>query len=214
METDHRRGDILVMDSMVYEVSGNTLVLAQTAPPIDSRACSGEIMVTYLVEEKHGPVRYGFPAAITAYIDDYQTVRGRQVQALLITRKADTASYSIRTCYRVEPTPMSRLDLYVHDKKATIVDISLGGVRFGYDRSIPLEAGVPVKLRFDVAGEEYTVDATILRISCHKGKLRFAVAEFTKAMGPFEQALARRIYAIERASHRQKGLADEEKGDG
>jgi hypothetical protein len=213
VETDHRREDIPVMDSMVYEVSGDTLVLAQTAPPIDSRVCSGEIMVTYLVEEKDGPVRYGFPAAITAYIDDYQTVRGRQVQALLITRKADTASYSIRTCYRVEPTPMSRLDLYVHDKKATIVDISLGGVRFGYDRSIPLEAGVPVKLRFDVAGEEYTVDATVLRTLYDKGRLRFAVAEFNKAMGRFEQALARRIYAIERAASRQKGLADAGKED-
>lgn len=213
VETDHRRGDILVMDSMVYEVSGDTLVLAQTAPPIDSRVCSGEIMVTYLVEEKDGPVRYGFPAAITAYIDDYQAVPGRRVQALFITRKADPASYSIRMCYRVEPTPMSRLDLYVHDEKATIADISLGGVRFGFDRSIPLEAGVPVKLRFDMAGEEYTVDATILRTSYNKGRLRFAVAEFTKAMGPFEQALARRIYAIERASHREKGLADAEKGD-
>jgi hypothetical protein len=213
VETDHRRGDILVMDSMVYEVSGDTLVLAQTAPPIDSRVCSEEITVTYLAEEKDGPARYGFPAAITAYIDDYQAVPDRQAQALLVTKKADPALYSIRTCYRVEPTPMSRLDLYVHDEKATIADISLGGVRFGYDRSIPLEAGVPVKLRFYVAGEEYTVDATVLRTSYDKGRLRFAVAEFKKAMGRFEQTLTRRIYAIERAGRRQKGLADEGKGD-
>jgi|GEM_PF-619230 hypothetical protein len=213
VETDHRRRDILVMDSMVYEVSGDTLVLTQTTPPIDSRVCGGEITVTYLVEEKDGPARYGFPAAITSYLDDYQAVPGRQVQALLVSRKADPASYSVRTCYRVVPTPMSRLDLYVCDEKATIADISLGGVRFGHDRSIPLEAGVPVKLRFYVAGEEYTVDATLLRTSYGKGRLRFAVAEFKRATGRFEQALARRIYAIERTARREKTLADAEEGD-
>jgi hypothetical protein len=211
--TGHRKGDILVADSMVYEVSGDTLVLAQTAPPIDSLVCGGEITVTYLAEGKDGPARYGFPAAITAYLDDYQPVPGRRVQALLVTRKADPVSYNVRTCYRVVPTPMSRLDLYVRDEKATIANISLGGVRFGYDRSIPLEAGVPVKLCFDVAGEEYTVDATVLRTSYGKGRLRFAVAEFKRATGRFEQALARGIYAIERTARRKKTVADAEEGD-
>jgi hypothetical protein len=213
VEKDHREGDILVMDSMVYEVSGETLVLAQTAPPIDSGVCSGKITVTYLAEEENGPARYGFPAVITTHIEDYQAAAGRQVQALLVTRNGDPASYSMRTCYRVEPTSTSRLDLYVHDEKAAIADISLGGVRFGYDRSIPLEAGAPVKLRFDMAGEGYTIDATVLRTSYGKGRTRFAVAQFTRVTGRFEQALARRIYAIERAWRRQKAGADAGEGD-
>jgi hypothetical protein len=213
VETDHRKGDVAVMNSMVYEVSGDTLVLAQTTPPLDSPVCNGEITVTYLVQEKEGPARYGFPAAITAYLDDYRGLPGGRVHAFLVTRKADPASCSIRTCYRVEPTPLSRLDLYVHDEKTTIADISLGGVRFGCDRSIPLEAGVPVKLRFDVAGEEHTVDAVVLRTSYGKGMLRFAVAEFKSVTGRFEQALARRIYAIERAARRQKAPSDAGEGD-
>lgn len=32
VESHHREGGILVMDSTVYEVSGDTLVLAQTDP--------------------------------------------------------------------------------------------------------------------------------------------------------------------------------------
>ena len=172
VETDHRTGGIRVMDSMVYEADGDTLVLAQTTPPLSQRVCGGEITVTYLAAEKDDPVRYGFPAAITAYIDDYRPAPGSKVQALRVTRKADPAPYSIRTCYRVEPAPMSRLDLYVRDEKVTIADISLGGVRFTYDRSISLEAGVSVELRFDVAGEEHTVDARILRTSRQGKALR------------------------------------------
>jgi hypothetical protein len=208
VEPDHRRGNILVVDSMVYEVSGDALVLAQTEPPIGSRMCSGEITVTFLVEEKEGPARYGFSGAVIAYIDGYQPVQGAQVQALLVRRKTDPASCSLRACYRVEPTAVSRLDLYVCDEKVTIADISLGGVRFSYDKLIPLEAGVPVKLRFDVVGEDYTVDATVLRTSCGKGRLRFAVAEFERKADRFQQALARRIYAIEREARRREAPAD------
>lgn len=169
--------------------------------------------MTYLVEGKDGRARYGFPAEITAYIDDYLPVPGRRTRALLVSRKADPTSHSIRTCYRVEPTPTSRLDLYVCDEKVAIGDISLGGVRFTYDRSVPLEAGVSAKLRFDVAGEEHTVDARVLRTSAGEGRLRVAVAEFERATGRFEQALARRIYAIEREWRRRKGAADAEEGN-
>ncbi len=213
VEPDHRRGAVLVMDSTVYEVSGDTLVLAQTEPPISTRMCSGEITVTYLVEEKDGPARHGFAAAVSAYIDDYRPVPGRQAAALLVSRKAGPASYSIRTCLRVEPTVASRLDLYVRDEKVTVADVSLGGVRFSYDKSVlGLCAGAPVSLRFDLAGADFTVDATVIRTSYGKGRLRFAVAEFKRATGRFEQALARRIHAIEREMRRGKLVGDEGNG--
>ncbi len=204
VETDRRKGDIIVIDSTVYEVTGDALLLAQTEPPIDRQVCGGEITVTYMVEEKDGPARYGFLAGVTAHIDDYQPVPGRHAQAVLVSRKAAPASYSMRRCYRVEPTAVSRLDLYVNGEKAVIADISAGGVRFSCDRSIPLEAAVPVTLTFDMAGEEYTVEATVLRTSYGKGRFRTAVAEFEKKTGRFQQALVRRIYAIEREARRQK----------
>jgi len=77
VETDHGRGDALVMDSVVYEAAGDTLVLAQTTPPLASGTCGGEITVTYLVEEKDGPARYGFPAEVAACIEDYRPARAR-----------------------------------------------------------------------------------------------------------------------------------------
>jgi hypothetical protein len=210
VETDYRRGTIQAIDSTVYEASGDTLVLAQTTPPLEDRMCRGEITVTYLIEEQDGPARYGFPAAILAYIDDYRLASGRRAPALRVAGKAEPAPYSIRTCHRVKPGAGSRLNLYVQYEKATILDISLGGARFSCDWSIPLEANRPVKLRFDVAGEDYTVDAHVLRTWRGKGRLRFAVAEFRKRPGRFEQALARRIHAIERERHRQNSLPDAE----
>jgi hypothetical protein len=65
-----------------------------------------------------------------------------------------------------------------------------------------------VKLLFDVAGEDYTVGAMILRTSYGGGRLRFAVAEFERKTGRFQHALARRIYAIEREARRQRASTD------
>ncbi len=204
--TDHRRQTPLTLNSMVYEATGEIFVLAQTTPPLGKDRCGGDLTVTYLTERQDGPARYAFPAAILDFVDHYRPASGPETQALRIKRKGEPAPYSIRSCIRVKPTPGSRLSLYVQYEKAMIVDISLGGVRFNCDSSVHLDAGASVVLRFDVAGKDYPVEATILRMWHGKGRRSFMVAEFQKSSGPFQHALARMIHAIERDARGQNPL--------
>jgi hypothetical protein len=199
VETDGREGTALVLESKVYEADGPRLVLAQTEPPI---ACSGEVMVTYLVQGENRAERFGFPASVVACLPDYKLADGGTVQVLVVMQKGKAAPFSARMSLRVTPTALSPLTLHVDGVLVRIADISLGGVRFSYDRALGLKANDSVKLRFDVAGKDYIAGATILRTSHEMGRFRLAVASFTYTTPSFDRALVRVTRFIELSARR------------
>ena len=203
VEVDPRTERINARNSTVYDVDGERLVLAQTEPPIKDSMLHKEITVTYLAKEKNGPVRYGFSAIITGFIDNYSLRSTQQVRALSVQKRADPAPYNIRMYYRVEPTGTSGLDMSIHAKRVGILDISLGGVKFIYDRSLELQANSMVEVCFDIGGITCRTDATIVRTwegedEGLRQDLSFAAAKFLNVTGIFEQELSRKIRDIER----------------
>jgi hypothetical protein len=202
VETDGREGTALVLESKVYEADGSRLVLAQTEPPMDASACSGEVTVTYLVQGENRTERFGFPASVVACLPDYRLAAGGTAQALVVMQKGKAVPFSARTYLRVTPTAPSPLTLYVDGVLVRIADISLGGVKFSYDRTLRLMAKESVKLRFDVAGKDYIVGATILRTSHEMGRFRLAVASFTYTTPSFDRALVRVTRFIELSARR------------
>jgi c-di-GMP-binding flagellar brake protein YcgR len=91
----------------------------------------------------------------------------------------------------------------IHAKTVNILDISLGGVKFTYGKSLELQANSVVEVHLDVGGVAYNIDAMILRT--WKGEaesfgedLSFAAAEFLNVTRTFEQELSRKIRDIER----------------
>ncbi|MGD0229668.1 MAG: hypothetical protein ABSC19_04820, partial [Syntrophorhabdales bacterium] len=70
--------------------------------------------------------------------------------------------------------------------------------------ALGLDGPGPVTLRFDMDGHDYAVDARVLRTWRGKRGLSFAVARFIRVTGPFEQALARKVRAIERKAREAK----------
>ena len=195
-----RTGEEFVsLDSILYEVDGQTLVLAQTSPPVDAQTCDGRITLTYVVQKGEKVERLGFPVSFTRLIDEYETSPGVLAPAFAVTREGEPTAFSARRFLRVEPTGQNRLDLYVSGMKVEIADISLGGVRFSYDVALPLAPELPVTLRFDLAGVDYSVSGRILRITYNKGRFRTAVASFANVTGRFEQALVRILHVIQRA---------------
>ena len=206
VEVDSRTERISARTSTVYDVDGERLVLAQTEPAIGNSMLDKEITVTYLAEEKKGPARYGFPAVITGFVDYYELVSTREVQALAVRKRANPLPYNIRRCYRVEPTERSGLDMSIHGKRVNILNVSLGGVRFTYDvGGLELYPGSVVEISFDIDGIICKTDATILRIWSGEDEgfrrdLFFAAAEFLEVTRTFEQELSRKIREIERES--------------
>jgi hypothetical protein len=207
MEVDMARELIQVRNSIFYDVSGRTIVLAQTDPPLSQSIIGGEATITYLVKEKEGPVRYGFPIHINDIIDDYKLVSSQFVKAVVGTRTGEPIPYSIRMFFRVEPTSKSGLEMSVYEKKVNILDISLGGVKISHRRSLRLEEGAVVELYFDIGLEIYNFHARVLRTwetddERLRYELGFASLQFEDLPKRLEHVLSRKIRGIERESSR------------
>ena len=162
-----------------------------------------EIVVTYLVKENDKHLRYGFSAVIVEFIDRYQLMSKQHVCAIVVRKRSDPKPYNIRMWYRAQPSSKSGLDVSIYNKKVNVIDISLGGIRFSYDKSLQLEANKVIEVRLGMAGAVYTIEARIIRtweteIERFKGELWFAAAEFLNLSPRIEQELSRKIRDIER----------------
>ena len=203
MEIDARTENISTRDSMIYDSDGETLVLGQTEPPIEGSMLNREVVVTYVVKEEGGYVRYGFHAVITEFLVDFQPEPGRHAHALTVRRRSRPEPYNMRMRYRVQPSNKSGLDVSIRRKKVSVVDISLGGLRFSYDDRLQLEVNQVVEVSLAIGRDAHTVEARIVRIwekeaEFFKTELRFAAAEFRNMGRRFEEELSRKIREIER----------------
>lgn len=204
MDVDPTAEKILAHDSVVHErTARGNIIIAQTDPPIVRSMLSKEVMITYLVEGRNGSARYGFPATIVNFIEAYRLKGGQEAEAIEVARKKNAVPYSIRMFYRVAPTEKSGLGLFVDGERATIIDISLGGVKFSHDKDLYLEIGRVVKANLDIGDTSFRVETMILRtwegetqgLSSHLG---VASAKFVDLDKTAENALSRKIQQIER----------------
>jgi hypothetical protein len=203
--TETGRERINARNSVIYAVNGEVLVLAQTEPSINSSMLNKEIVVTYLVKENGRDSRYGFPALVTELIDRYELSTDQDVRAIVVRKCTEPKPYEIRMCYRVGPSSKSGLTASIYDQKINVIDISLGGIKFSYHRSLRLDTDKVVEVRLEIAGEVHTVEARVVRTweaeqTRFKTELRFAGAEFLNLSGKLEQELSRKILDMEKGS--------------
>jgi hypothetical protein len=206
-DIDVTKERILVKGSTVHDVQEPVIILAQTDPPILKSMLHKEAIVTYLIKEKDGPVRYGFTAEFVEFID-YSLNSGQQAKALVVRRTGPEKPYSIRMSYRAGPTGRSNISMSVFSHSVNIIDISLGGVKFTYGTPLVLMFDEIAPIGLEIGGKVYTLEAHILRTwqGDYEGARRhlwFASAEFVNMSKTVEHALSRKIYDIERES-RQK----------
>ncbi len=202
-EIDAQTDNISTRDSVIYASDGETLILAQTDPPLESSMLDQEVVVTYVVKEEEGYVRYGFHAVIADLLDHFQPEPGRHARALTVRRRSRPEPYNMRMRYRVQPSNKSGLDVSIHRKKVNVVDVSLGGIRFSYDDRLRLEVDNVVEVNLAIGRDVHTVETRIVRIwekeaEFFKTELRFAAGEFRNMSRRFEEELSRKIREIER----------------
>jgi PilZ domain len=202
---DSRSGQVTARNSVIYQVNGENLIIAQTEPSIKSSILNKQITVTYLVTENDRLLRFGFPALVTEFIDWYEPVTDRYVKAIVVRKRNEPKPHDIRMCYRVGPSSRSGLDAFICDKKVSVIDISVGGIRFSYELDLPLEPHLVVDVRLRIGKSDYTIKARTIRTweaenSCFGKELNFAAAEFLDVSARTEQELSRKILDIERES--------------
>ncbi|HVN25502.1 MAG TPA: PilZ domain-containing protein [Syntrophorhabdales bacterium] len=204
-DADQRAQRINAKSSVIYSADADTLVLAQTEPSVKSTMLGKEIMVTFVAREGEKYSRYGFSAVVTELVDRYELSPEEYARAVVVRMRSNPKPYDIRMCYRVGPSSRSGLDVFVCGEKVTLIDISLGGMRFSYSESPVLEPHQVVEVRLGIAPAVYPIQARVIRIrkadkeGSGKG-LRFAAAEFLNVTGKIEQVLSRKILDIERES--------------
>jgi len=207
-ELDATKERIRVKSSTIYDVEGQTAILAQTDPPVLRSMLSRNIVVTYLFRKNEVMVRHGFPARILEFMD-YSLSSGRTVKALKVEKTGEAGPYSIRMSYRVAPTTHSKLSVTICGTPVNVIDISLGGARFSYDKSLRLQEDEVLGVRVEMDGSAYELQGRLLRTwnGMSEGlshDLRFASMEFVKMDKSIERALSQKLQDIERESLRRE----------
>jgi len=205
VDVDQRNGRINALNSTIYDVTPGLLILAQTEPPIKSSMLNRKIVVTYL-ETKNGQVsRYGFSAHVLELIDQYELAPNHYARAIALNEQAEPRPYDIRMCYRVGPSSKSGLNASISGAKINVIDISIGGLRFSYDRNPTLKPDIQVEVSLAIEKAIHIIKARIIRTweaesPRFGGARHFAAAEFLEVNAKTEQALSRKILDIERES--------------
>ncbi len=206
---DPTKGRVFVKGSVAYDVREETAILAQTDPPISTSMLDKEIVVTYLIRKSDVMVRHGFRARIAEFVD-YMLDSGRMAKALKVEMVGEAGPYSVRTSNRVTPTGQSDLSMAIRGTAIKVLDISLGGARFSYHKSLELQPATVVRANIEMDGRTYGLEARVLRTrdGIDEGfshDLRFASVEFINPDRAFEHALSRKIQAVGKESvHKEK----------
>ena len=206
---DVPREIIFVKASTVYEVKGQTAILAQTDPPLVTSTLRKDIIVTYLVKRNEAMARYGFPARIVEFID-YTLSSGELVKALMVERTGEERPFDVRMFYRVAPTGHCDVSMTIHGTPIHVLDISLGGARVSHDKSLDLQSNAVVNASIEMNGRAYSFGARVLRTwdgESEDFKLRFASMQFTNMDETLQYALSQKIHGIERESLPEESLS-------
>jgi hypothetical protein len=153
-----------VRNAIVYDIDGVNIMISQTNPPLAKHHIDKEVTVTYLAKHKSGIRRIGFSGKVGKILYDYNLYSSKTVQAITIIREGGFKTCDLRMHYRVKPRSDSGINIYVKDKKANLIDISIGGVRFCNSRKDPIEPGSIIEIIITLDGQQFSLDAKTVNV--------------------------------------------------
>ncbi len=152
--------------ALVYEVTGNSLILSQTSPPIPSPPPKGPLYLTYITRRGNRARRMGFPAAVSGFGDDYALSSGIRVPPVVVDMKREPEEASMRKGFRIRPPSNSGLTLAIHGRNYVIFDISLAGLNFIQPLWQPaFKPTDSLECRLNIDGQSYPLKARVVRVS-------------------------------------------------
>ena len=192
------------LKTVIYEVEGRKVIIAQTVPPITSGRCGSRARLTFLVKKQEITMRYGCQAEVIALIADYRISSSAQVFAVALAMKTRLEVYDLRANYRIQPIPDSGLSFILkEDMPVDIVDISLGGVCISYEGELHIKSQDIVKLTLIIDRKKFSLDGEVIRVwspqnsNINRGRL-FATIQFSCQRGEWESLLGKKILEMQR----------------
>jgi hypothetical protein len=200
---DYRKEIVETKNSIVHDVTGSRIVIAQTDPPISRTNINKEVFATYLEKAGDGHARYGFPAKIAEFIKDYELSSKQKTQAVVLLREGLREPYNLRMFYRLEPPGNCGIDIFVNGNKVSILDISIGGASFSHNRIYPFKANEDIKIILVIGERASQIESKVVRVwepenEKVKKNLEFVSIRFLDMNGHIKNELSRKIRDIER----------------
>jgi hypothetical protein len=200
---DYEKENFHVMRSIIYDVIGKKLVIAQSSPGVLRSGIKRNIIVTYLVKQEGKTTRLGFPAKIIDLVNDYQVSSGDAVSAIIVEQEGSLKSFNIRLHFRLRVPSSCDLMLKIKGEKATLVDISVGGAMVSGTTAKGLNQHDRIKTEISFDGQAYSIDAEVLRVwsagnESNRQDVQFAAMKFLNTAKLFESALGKAIFNLER----------------
>ena len=200
---DYRKEIVETKNSIVHEIDGKRVIIAQPDPPISRTNMGKEVYVTYLHKEEGRPVRQGFAARIVDFVKDYTLASDKTAQAVVLLRVGKTEPYNLRMFYRLEPPSNCGLDIFVNGNKVSILDVSIGGASFSHGKVYPFKVNEEVKIILVIGDRASQVDARVVRIwepesEKMKKSLELVSIQFLELDGHIKNELGRKIRDVER----------------
>jgi hypothetical protein len=190
-----------VRRSIIYDILGGKIIIAQTDPPIGKKHKA--ITVSALTRQRGEPVRYGFKVKIDNFIKEYRISTSQLVPAILVIPQTESQPCNLRACYRISPDSRSGLGLSLSWYPLNLLNISIGGACFSHNYGLHLAQGLEITPTLTIDDQAYPIESTIKRISIpedyRRGQgLEFISIEFNKMSLEASKALARKIIEAQR----------------
>jgi hypothetical protein len=200
---DYRKEIVETKNSIVHDIVGNKIIIAQTDPPVSRTKTNKEVHATYLEKEGGRPVRYGFPAKIAEFIKDFELSSLEKTQAVVLLREGPREPYNLRMFYRLEPPSNCGIDIFVNGIKVSILDISIGGASFSHNKIYPFRVSEETKIILVIGERASQIESKVIRVWLPenenvKKSLEFVSIQFLDMNGHIKNELGRKIRDVER----------------
>jgi hypothetical protein len=200
---DYRKEVVETKNSIVHDVIGNKIIIAQTDPPISRTNTNKDVFATYLEKEGGKTARYGFPAKIIEFIKEYELAAQQKAQAVVLLREGLREPYNLRMFYRLEPPSNCGIDIFVNGNKVSILDVSIGGASFSHNKIYPFKMNEEIKIILVIGEIASQIEAKVVRAwepenEKVKKSLEFVSIQFLDMKGHIKNELGRKIRDIER----------------
>jgi hypothetical protein len=203
---DYRKETVETKNSIVHDVIGNKIVVAQTDPPISRTNTNKDVFATYLEKEGGKTARFGFSAKIIEFIKEYELAAQQKVQAVVLLREGLREPYNLRMFYRLEPPSNCGIDIFVNGSKVSLLDVSIGGASFSHNRIYPFRVNEEANIILVIGERASQIESKVVRVwepenEKVKKTLEFVSIQFLDMNGHIKNELGRRIRDIERDLH-------------
>jgi hypothetical protein len=201
--SDYVKENVHILRSVIFDVMGKKIILSQASPTVLKSGMKKEIMVTYLDKSENRGMRFGFLATITDLLGQYKIGSGDRVAAIAIEQKTLPQPINIRMQYRLKVPSISDFTLYIRDRKANIIDISIGGVKISLVEEVSFKSHDRIRLRLGFSNRGFDLDAEVLRIQSPEtargcDSVHIVSLKFVNANKEFVHLLGKQIFTIER----------------